>query len=191
MLTPEVAAGPLIPMLPAPFDPMAMSLRYQPNGQLTLGIPTPIIGPVVAPIAGVFPVSNPPALGRVKLLTDPNDDPDYQKRTIKYFYQRLEEVYLGSSLSRLLRYVVVRNGQAALVSSAQEYDNNDITNNQDLRIKFILDKYFSKYDMEMLLHKVVFENGLNWYDLRNKHSQVVKKYIYKRIKHRLQKHLRF
>lgn len=137
----------------------------------------------------VMPVNPLPI--NVKSFLDPNDDPKMQRNIIKYFYERLKEIYLEATLSKLLKYIIIKNNIPQLVESEEEYNKNDVNNNRKERINFILEKYFTKYDMELLLHKLVAKKGYKWYDLKTKHSHSVKKAVYKKIKERILRHLKF
>lgn len=161
------------------------------NGELYYGpsILTPV--PAVVVPATTAPNIVSPIPVKVKSLLDPNDDPEMQHNIIKYFYERLKEIYLEATLSKLLKYIMIEDNKSQLVSSQDEYDKNDINANKKEKVKFILDNYFSKYDMEALLHKVVAKKRYNWYDLKTKHSHYIKKAIYKKIKERIERHLKF
>lgn len=172
------------PMFYPYYDPLRLS--YDPNGNLTIGGPA-LVSNIQAPI---IPMASPfPSL--IRPISNPNADPKLRHDVVKYYYDRLKTVYLPASLSKLLKYIAVRNGAAALVTSEQEYDNNSTTHNVDLRVKYIMDTYFSKYDLEVVMDKVVNEFGLNWYELKSKHSSEIKKAIYRKIRRRIERDLSF
>ncbi len=160
------------------------------NGKLQFGPNTVQVLPAFSPVVPILAsptISPSSSFTRIKSITNPNDDPDMQKSIIKYFYQKLRDVYFYSSMAKLLGFVKIQDNKPRLVSSYEEYKNNNSPSNPEPKIKYIMDEFFSKYDLEVLLHKVVDNNGYNWYDLKEKHSHKVKKEIYKKIRHILEK----
>lgn len=143
-----------------------------------------------------------PPITNIRHLTHPDQDPQLRKNVVKHFYNRLKEVYfLSSKFKSLLKYIVVENNIARLVKTYEELQKN-ISNNSDYstRVKFIIDNIFSKYDLEVLISKLIAKYGMlysedaynmHWYNVKNKYSKKVTKAMYKKIKYRLQKKVHF
>ena len=156
-----------------------------------VGTATPLSYTVITP-----PITN------IRHLTTPDQDPELRRKVVKHFYNNLKEVYfLSSKFQKLLKYIVVENNIPRLVKSFEELQTNS-NNNSDfkLRIKFITDNIFSKYDLEILISKLIAkysmlysedEHNMHWHNAKYRHAKVVKKGIYKKIKYRLQKKVNF
>jgi len=154
--------------------------------------PNPMIGiaPFVRPTNVIFPsVSNGFLKGRQYFNT--NDDPELRSSVVNHFYKKLQNVWLSTSMAKLLKYVKIDGNNAVIVSSVQELEKNTPVNSadQEKRTSYILDRVFSKYDLEALLTKLATEYMLNWYDMKNTHNDLIKRTIYRKIKHRLSRHL--
>lgn len=163
--------------------PIAPTINRDPlTGDVILGGPS-IIAPNILTYQN--PLTTPPNM--IRKLSNPNMDPLLQKHVIKYYYQRLKEIYLPGTFSKLLKYVTIKDNNLTLVSSYEEYKNNNSNERIHDRVKFILHNYFSKYDLELVLVKAVEKYSLNWYELKNRHSSLIKKKIYKKIKERLER----
>jgi len=59
-------------------------------------------------------------------------------------------------MAKLLKYVKIDGNNAVIVSSVQELEKNTPVNSadQEKRTSYILDRVFSKYDLEALLTKL-------------------------------------
>lgn len=142
------------------------------------------IAPFIRPSNVIMPsLSN--GFLKARQYFNPNDDPELHKSVIKHFFNKLREVWLTSSMMKLLRYIKIEGGNPMVVRTYQEFENNNDFSNQAKKIDYILDRIFSKYDLEVLLEKVAAEYMLNWYDMKNTHNDLIKKEIYRKIKHRL------
>lgn len=119
---------------------------------------------------------------------NPNDDPELHKSVIQYFYKKLTDVWLTTSMEKLLRFIKVEGGNAFIVRDYNEYEKNSDRGNQEKKISYITERIFSKYDLEALLEQLSAEYLLNWYDMKHTHSDFIKRSIYKKLKHRLSRH---
>jgi hypothetical protein len=149
---------------------------------------TPIgIAPFIKPDNIVFPsLSN--GFLKARQYFNPNDDPELHRSVVEHFYKKLREIWLDSSMEKLLRYIKVENGNAFIVHNHGDFEKNNTTSDRQKKIDYILDRVFSKYDLEMLLTKLAIEYSLNWYDMKNTHNDFIKRSIYRKIKHRLSRH---
>jgi hypothetical protein len=149
---------------------------------------------------GNFSVITPP-ITNIRHLTNPDSDPELQRKVIKHFYNELKEKYFYEKFQNFFKYIVVENNKPRLVKSEEELQKNaDNNNNSKLKIKFITDNIFTKYDLEVLISKLIAkysmlnsedEYNLHWYNIKYKHSSLIKKAMYKKIKYRLEKKLNF
>jgi hypothetical protein len=147
-----------------------------------------------------FTVITPP-ITSIRSLAHPDQDPELRRKVVKHFYDNLKEVYFIGKFKKLLRYVIVDNNQARLVKSLEELNKNKSNENDlSLRIKFITENIFSKYDLEILISKLIAkygmlfsedENNMHWYNAKTRYSRKIKNAMYKKIKYRLQKKLKF
>lgn len=120
---------------------------------------------------------------------NPNDDPELHKSVIHYFYKKLTDIWLTTSMEKLLRFIKVEGGNPFIVRDYEEYKNNNDRGNQEKKIAYITERIFGKYDLEATLEKLSAEYLLNWYDMKHTHSDFIKQTIYKKLKHRLSRHL--
>lgn len=168
-----------------------MSSFVGPDGKLYISPSwlNPVMGiaPFVRPVNVVVPtVDN--GFAKVRKYFNPNDDPQLHESVVNHFYKKLQGVWLETSFAKLLRFVKIDSaGNAAIVASEAEISSDNAQ--APKKIQFILNTIFSKYDMEALLEKVAYENMANWYDMKSKHNDIVKAAVYKKIKHRLTRHL--
>jgi hypothetical protein len=149
---------------------------------------------------GNFSVITPP-ITNIRHFTNPDSDPELQRKVIKHFYNELKEKYFYEKFQNFFKYIVVENNKPRLVKSEEELQKNANNNNDSkLKIKFITDNIFSKYDLEVLISKLIAkysmlnsedEYNLHWYNIKYKHSSLIKKAMYKKIKYRLEKKLNF
>jgi hypothetical protein len=142
-----------------------------------------------------------PPITNVRHLTSPDADPELRRKVVKHFYNQLKEVYFIDKFKKLFKYIVVENGKARLVKSYEELQKNaNNYNDSKLKIAFITDNIFNKYDLEVLISKLIAkysmlysddEYNMHWYTAKYKHAKLVKKAMYKKIKYRLQKKMAF
>jgi hypothetical protein len=142
-----------------------------------------------------------PPITNVRHITSPDADPELRRKVVKHFYNQLKEVYFLDKFNKLFKYIVVENDKARLVKSNEELQKNaNNNNNSKLKISFITDNIFSKYDLEVLISKLIAkysmlysddEYNMHWYTAKYKHAKLVKKAMYKKIKYRLQKKVKF
>jgi hypothetical protein len=142
-----------------------------------------------------------PPITNVRHITSPDADPELRRKVVKHFYNQLKEVYFIDKFKKLFKYIVVENDKARLVKSYEELQKNaNNYNNSKLKISFITDNIFSKYDLEVLISKLIAkysmlysddEYNMHWYTAKYKHAKLVKKAMYKKIKYRLQKKVDF
>jgi hypothetical protein len=142
-----------------------------------------------------------PPITNIRHLTNPDADPELRRKVVKHFYNQLKEVYFLDKFKKLFKYIVVENDKARLVKSYEELQKNaNNYNNSKLKITFITDNIFSKYDLEVLISKLIAkysmlysddEYNMHWYTAKYKHAKLVKKAMYKKIKYRLQKKVNF
>ena len=151
-------------------------------------------GVLSSPIIGIAPFIRPTidnSFIKLRSHLNPNDDPELHESVINHFYKHKLNMWFETSQSygKLLRYIKMANGTPTIISTPSELESNTSTSNNREKINFILDRIFSKYDLEALLTKLSFEYSINWYDMKNKHNDLIKEAIYKKIKNRLTRHL--
>ena len=156
--------------------------------------------PPTTPPATSYTVITPP-ITNIRHLTNPDQDPELRRKVVKHFYNQLKDVYFLGKFQNLLKYIVVENNKPRLVKSFDELQKNSNNNNDfTLRIKFITENIFSKYDLEVLISKLIAKYGMlysedeynmHWHNAKYKHAKLVKKAMYKKIKYRLQKKVNF
>jgi hypothetical protein len=142
-----------------------------------------------------------PPITNIRQISFPDNDPELRRKVVKYFYDRLKDIYFHGKFQKLLKYIVIENNIPRLVKSYEELQKNiDNKNDISIRIKFITENIFSKYDLEVLISKLIQKYGMlfsddeynmHWYNAKNKYSSKVKKAMYKKIKYRLQKKVHF
>lgn len=197
--------SPVAPVLGVPGVPVMSPSHVIPGVPGAFVVATsPVAGsPAPASATGTptnYTVITPP-ITNIRHITSPDSDPELRRKVIKHFYNELKEIYFLEKFKKLLKYIVVENNKARLVKSYDELQKN-VNNNNDsnLRIKFITDEIFSKYDLEILISKLIAKYGmlysedeynLHWYNAKYRHKNIIKKAIYKKIKYRLQKKVKF
>ncbi len=142
-----------------------------------------------------------PPITNIRQISFPDNDPELRRKVVKYFYDKLKDIYFHGKFQKLLKYIVIENNTPRLVKSYEELQKNiDNKNDISIRIKFITENIFSKYDLEVLISKLIQKYGMlfsddeynmHWYNAKNKYSNKVKKAMYKKIKYRLQKKVHF
>lgn len=147
--------------------------------------------PLAPPLVGIAPFVKPLPVNpfHIRKYWNPNDDPELHHNVIKFFMSKLKDVWLTGSMSKLLKFIKIENGQPVVVRSVQQFENNNDSANQAKKVDYILDKVFGKYELEALLTKLAMEYSINWYDMKGQHYEFVKKQIYRKIKHSLVRYL--
>jgi hypothetical protein len=175
-----------------------------PGSTGSTGTPAPAAG-APAPASAQSPAISytviTPPITNIRHITSPDADPELRRKVIKHFYNQLKDVYFLGKFQNLLKYIIVENNSARLVKSDEELQKNTNNNNDfTLRIQFIIDNIISKYDLEVLISKLIAKYGMlysedeynmHWYNAKYKHSRLIKKAMYKKIKYRLQKKVNF
>jgi len=152
---------------------------------------------------GPYPVLS-PRFSNVRHITDPDADPELRRKVVKHFYKQLKEIYFIDKFKKLFQYIIIEkdDNNARLVKTYEEYKKNEINNDNDskIKIKFITENIFSKYDLEVLISKLIAkygmlnsddENNMHWYNSKNKYAGLIKKAMYKKIKYRFEKKMDF
>ena len=167
---------------------------------------SPIMSPVPIPVTY-------PRVNNIRHLTNPDDDPELRRKVVKHFYKQLKEIYFIDKLKKLFQYIIIENNGnngnngntgntgVRLVKTYEEYKKNENNNNDsNIKIKFITENIFSKYDLEVLISKLIAkygmlnsddENNMHWYTAKYKYASLVKKAMYKKIKYRFEKKVKF
>lgn len=117
---------------------------------------------------------------------DVNNDPDLRKRISSTIYDKYKNVWLPFSFIKLQKYLKNENGKIDFIKNMSDYDNNK-TDNDDLKIDFILDNVFGKHEVVKFLDKFVRNYNVNWYDLKTKHIDKIKNDLYDKIKNHLKR----
>ena len=158
-------------------------IPYNPYNPLNPLYPISPISPI-SPIIPYSPLS-------IRSITNPDDDPEMRKSVVRYYYDKIKDYYLPERFSVLLKYIIVENGKPRLVKSNSEYENNKVDKDIPLRVKFILDYYFGKSELELVIAKTVNKHGLRWYELKSKHLSTIKRAIFNKIEHILDRECEF
>jgi hypothetical protein len=146
------------------------------------------IAPFVMPVNVVVPTIN-NGFAKVRKYFNPNDDPQLHESVVHHFYKKLKTIWFETSFTKLLRFVKIENGTPSIVNNESEIKDSNEHSQNIKKVEYILEHVFTKYDMEALLQQVAYENMANWYDMKTKHNHIVKEAVYKKIKHRLTRHL--
>lgn len=154
--------------------------------------------PNLSPVA--YPVLS-PRFGNVRHITDPDADPELRRKVVKHFYKELKEKYFIDKFNKFFQYIIIENDESRLVKTYEEYKKNENNyTNSNKKIKFITENIFTKYDLEVLISKLIAkygmlnsddQNNMHWYNSKNKYASLIKKAIYKKIKYRLEKKVDF
>jgi hypothetical protein len=153
------------------------------------------------PVPGLpYPVLS-PRFNNVRHITDPDADPELRRKVVKHFYKELKKKYFIDKFNTFFQYIIIENDKSRLVKTYEEYKKNENDhNNSKIKIKFITENIFSKYDLEVLISKLIAkygmlnsddENNMHWYNSKNKYASLIKKAMYKKIKYRLEKKVNF
>jgi len=198
---------------PGPLGPFGMAGTVS-----SFPFTSPIMSPVPIPITY-------PRVNNIRHLTNPDDDPELRRKVVKHFYKQLKEIYFIDKLKKLFQYIIIENNSntgnnnntgnngnnsntgnnnntsVRLVKTYEEYKKNENNNNDsNIKIKFITENIFSKYDLEVLISKLIAkygmlnsddENNMHWYTAKYKYASLVKKAMYKKIKYRFEKKVKF
>jgi len=157
------------------------SLPFQSKIQIPLVQTIPIvttINPIVA-----FPIH--PSF-------DLNNDKEFRKKTTKYIYYKTLDKWLKkeNEMLDLLNYLKVTDKDVRLIDNLQEYNSNNIDrDNQstiDKKVEFIEKYILSLEDIYNILKKFTRETSINWYDVHEKGTQLLKDIIKKFIKKKLE-----
>lgn len=111
-------------------------------------------------------------------------DPEVISRMQRYFYFKILDKWIYSSMSDILNYVTIKNGSPALLSSLNDYkmsnSDNDSKDVTEKKIKFIEDHVISDYDIKIILRDYVKKYSVHWaYLVRDEHH--VRDFILKKI----------
>jgi hypothetical protein len=116
---------------------------------------------------------------------DVNNDPQLRKRMVDYFYHKFKQSWLPFSYIKIQKFLTNKDGKIELIKNVDEYEKN--TGNDDNKIDFIIKNIFGKHQIVVFLDKFVNANNLNWYDLKNKHSDRIKYELYHKLKNHFKK----
>jgi hypothetical protein len=157
---------------------------------MQIGHISPIISPVLSP-----------RFGNVRHITDPDSDPELRRKVVKHFYKELKEKYFIDKFNKFFQYIIIENDKSRLVKTYEEYKKNENNyNDSKIKIKFITENIFTKYDLEVLISKLIAkygmlnsddQNNMHWYNSKNKYAGLIKKAMYKKIKYRFEKKVDF
>ena len=158
----------------------------------------PILSPVYSPTLSLslesddFSVSVPfsPVLtSNVVEYENLNNDPDLIRKVTKYFFEKTMNAWMYSDFEELLTYLIIKNNKVSVVSNKKELENNKRDKDMkslEMKVNFIADNVMTKYDMKSFLKKYALKSGLDLWKLKE-NKIYVKKYIYKKIKNKLEK----
>jgi hypothetical protein len=122
-----------------------------------------------------------------------NKDKTVQKTISKYFYYKIVDNWLYSTLRPLLGFIVIVNGKPQIIKSMAEFKNADTETYSDIeeKIKYMEYIILSKDMVKHVLKKIVKKYQINWYHL-DKNEHIVKKtfykYIYKKLESAISNH---
>ena len=165
------------------------------------GMPYGMLPGLVNPINPTpYPVLS-PRFSNVRHLTVPDNDPELRRKVVKHFYKELKEKYFIDKFNKFFQYIIIENDEPRLVKTYEEYKKNENNfTDSNKKIKFITENIFSKYDLEVLISKLIAkygmlnsddENNMHWYNSKNRYAGLIKKAMYKKIKYRLEKKVDF
>jgi hypothetical protein len=165
------------------------------------GMPYGMLPGLVNPINPTpYPVLS-PRFSNVRHLTVPDNDPELRKKVVKHFYKELKEKYFIDKFNKFFQYIIIENNEPRIVKTYEEYKKNENNfTDSNKKIKFITENIFSKYDLEVLISKLIAkygmlnsddENNMHWYNSKNRYAGLIKKTMYKKIKYRLEKKVDF
>lgn len=140
--------------------------------------------------APLFSIANP--YMRVATLTEPDDDPKLRKDVIKFYYHKLKHEYFNSDLKSILKFIIVEDSKARLVKSIEEFNSNKGDDNIDIKVRYILDNIFGKYELEGLIATIVARSDeITWYKLQTKYKSTIRANVAKKIIKSIRKRLSF
>ena len=168
------------------------------------GMPYGMLPGLVNPINPINSVQLPvlsPRFSNVRHLTVPDNDPELRRKVVKHFYKELKEKYFIDKFNKFFQYIIIENDESRLVKTYEEYKKNENNyNDSKKKIKFITENIFTKYDLEVLISKLIAkygmlnsddENNMHWYNSKNRYAGLIKKTMYKKIKYRFEKKVDF
>jgi len=106
-----------------------------------------------------------------------NTDPELRKNMVKYF---IEKIISHLDSYDLCKYVISTNVDTRLVQTVQEYEKNDRTCVKS-KEAFIIEYFITKDRIKHYIKKYVVKKNINWYDLKQHKSNVLK-YIGHKVK---------
>ena len=112
------------------------------------------------------------------LTSDVNNDPELRKRVVKHFHGQFE-VWLFGSFRDLGNYFTDKNGTVTIGNSEDGMTN--------AKANYIMSEIVSRNTILKILDKYVRRKNANWYDLKGKDSESVKKYIHTKIRSHIRK----
>jgi len=114
-----------------------------------------------------------------------NSDKDLQKKTTKYFFSQLYNVYIPESNSDILDYVKLNPRDIELVKSTKQANQNS-TKRSDFaeKITYLSENIFTKNDVYNALLTYIDKNDINWWDLKNV-SNDVERLLIKKIEEKI------
>ena len=158
------------------------------------GMPFGNISPIISPVLS-------PRFGNVRHITDPDSDPELRRKVVKHFYKELKEKYFIDKFNKFFQYIIIENNEPRIVKTYEEYKKNEnVFTDSNKKIKFITENIFTKYDLEVLISKLIAkygmlnsddENNMHWYNSKNRYAGLIKKAMYKKIKYRFEKKVDF
>jgi hypothetical protein len=125
-----------------------------------------------------------PVYNNVSYL-DINGDKELQRKTTRYFYSQLYNVYVPESNSDILDFVKLNPRDVELVKSAKQANQNSTKKSEFAeKIKYLSENIFTKDDICDELCAYITANGINWWDLK-KVSNNVERLLVKKLKERI------
>jgi len=152
--------------------------------ELTISTPRRYSTPIIT-----HPHLNPYPTYELNHYKNVNSDPDLLRKVTKYFYEKTMNKWILSDFEYLLSYLIIKNNEVKLVKTKSEQEKNKKeleTNKINMKIEFIANYVFTKYDMKSFVKKFAIKANLDLWDLE-KNRKYVKKALYKKIKNRLEK----
>jgi len=101
-----------------------------------------------------------------------NADPKIHRRLSKYFRYKLLDDWLKDDLKYLLKYLKITNNSVGIVEKQTDISDNE--SDIKKKIRYIENDIFSLDDAIKILKKLVRGTNINWYDLPNKDTYVMR-----------------
>ncbi|ATZ80664.1 hypothetical protein BMW23_0618 [Bodo saltans virus] len=120
-----------------------------------------------------------------------NDNPFTQKQMVKYLlYRILDKWIYTEDMSDLFKFLKISSGKVEIVKSENEYNNNDISKDNDTtaqqKVDYIEKEYLSEEQMRQILIKIINELGYKWYNLTRYEKTIVES-VYRYLKSQFKK----